>query len=192
MSTPEGQAAEDLARHAQHECGHAAVSWALGIPFDRITLDATYPHADIPKTIGQHWLIQCCGAIADQQRRGLRMRDSEILKMVFGGGPDDRFEIDNAATGEVAVRPSRLEAVGPGRDLHDMAEALSKLPMGRAECLRVWRGSEKFAEECRPAIDALAAAFLANGELSYDEAAEIAAAVMTGKPNPEIPLFAQR
>jgi hypothetical protein len=63
-------------------------------------------------------------------------------------------------------------------------------PVG--ECIRVWRDSERFATECRPAIDALAVALLAHEELSYDEAAQVAAEAMTGKPAPVIPEWARR
>lgn len=196
MPTPEDQSAEQLARHAQHECGHAAVSWALGIPFARIMLRGSQgipivePQRPNRMMVGQLWLIQCCGAIADQQRRGLRIRDGQILKLVFGDGADDTFEVDDAATGQVAVRPSRVPAVSPGGDLHNMAVTLPTWPNAKAECIRVWRDSERFAAECRPAIDALAAALLASVELRYDKAAEIAIAAMKGNPQPVIPEWA--
>src|SRR5580658_4700861 len=101
------------------------------------------------------------------------------------------FEVDDAITGHVAVRPSRVPAVSPRGDLHDMAVTLPAWPNAEAECIRVWRGSESFAAECRPAIDALAAALLASAELHYDKA-EIAAAAMRGRPGPGIPGWARR
>ena len=71
-----------------------------------------------------------------------------------------------------------------------MAVTLPTWPNAKAECIRVWRDSERFAAECRPAIDALAAALLASVELRYDKAAEIAIAAMKGNPQPVIPEWA--
>jgi hypothetical protein len=197
MSVVEERAVETRARQAQHECGHATASWALGIPFGRILLSGPQglPMVEpLPGRVmvGQDWLIRCCGGIADQQRRGLSMRDSQILKLVFGDGTGDTFEMDDAETGEVAVRPSRLPPVSPGGDLHSIAVTLPEYPNSVGECIRIWRDSEKFAAECRPAIDALAAALLARAELTYDEAAEIAASAMTGRPATVIPEWARK
>ena len=189
---------ETLARQAQHESGHAAASWFLGIPFKRMLLRGSngLPMVEPLPTrimIGQQWLIQCCGNIADQQRRGLRMRGSQIVKMILGGGNDEFFEVDDAETGQVVLRRvSRIPPVSPGGDLHHMATSLPRdFPDPAREAIRIWRDSEEFAAECRPAIDALAAALLARGELSYAEAAEIAAAGMSGKPAPVIPEWAR-
>jgi hypothetical protein len=55
---------------------------------------------------GHNWVIQACGVIADQQARGLGMRGSQLVQLVLGGC-GDRFEVDDVATGQVAVRPSR-------------------------------------------------------------------------------------
>jgi hypothetical protein len=196
MSTTEDWTPEQLARGAQHECGHAAASWAQGIPFGRILLRG---HHGLPMVepvgarmmAGQNYLISCCGFIADLQRRGLSMRDSEILKMFFGGGSDDTFEVDDAATGRVAVRPSRTPAVAPGGDLHRIATTLPRYPNATFEAIRIWRDSEKFAAECRPAIDALAAALLTQEQLAYSEAVEIAESAMKEHPRPVTPDWAR-
>jgi hypothetical protein len=197
MFTPKDQSAEQLARQAQHECGHAAVSWTLGIPFARIMLRGPQgipivePQRPNRMMIGQLWLIQCCGAIADQQRRGLRMRDSQILKLVFGDGADDTFEVDDVMTGQIVVRPSRVPAVSPGGDLHNMAVTLPTWPNAEAECIRVWRGSENLQPSAVPRSTPWRP-LLASAELRYDKAAEIAAAAMKGKPEPVIPEWARR
>ncbi|MGH3403500.1 MAG: hypothetical protein ACRDRJ_13535 [Streptosporangiaceae bacterium] len=108
--------AEELARRAQHECGHAVVSWAQGIPFCRILL--TGPQGPVVEPVrgtrailGQQCLIQASGFIADYQGRQLSMRGSQIAKLFLGGDGDDRFEVDDPATGQVAVRPSRAPAL---------------------------------------------------------------------------------
>jgi hypothetical protein len=119
------------------------------------------------------------------------MRDSEILKLVFGGGADDRFEIDDPVHGRV-IRPSRLPAVGPSGCLRPLAVTLPTVENGRTECVRLWRDSERFMEACRPAIDAIASALLASGRLSYDEVAKLAAAAMKDSPDPAIPWWAPR
>ena len=200
MSVAEGVNPETLVQQAQHESGHAIASWALGIPFQRVTLSDSQgrPRCEPIKgnrvMVGQHWLMMCCGAIADQQRRGLRMRGSQIVKLILGGGADEFFEVDDAETGQVVLRRvSRIPAVSRGGDLHDMATSLPRdFPDPTSESIRIWRDSERFAAECRPAIDALAAALLARGELNYDEAAEIAVKAMVGKPAPVIPEWARR
>jgi hypothetical protein len=189
---------ETLARQAQHESGHAAASWALGIPFKRMVLRGPngLPMVEPQPsriTVGQRWLIQCCGFIADQQRRGLGMRGSQIVKMILGGGHDEFFEVDDAETKQVVLRRvSRIPGVNPGGDLHDMAVSLPRdFPDPKREAIRVWRDSEKFAAECRPAIDELAAALLARGELGYVEAAQISGTAMRGKPAPRPPEWAR-
>jgi hypothetical protein len=76
MSTTEDWTPAQLARGAQHECGHAASSWAQGIPFGRILLRGNQglpmvESADARMMAWQNYLIKCCGATADLQRRGL-------------------------------------------------------------------------------------------------------------------------
>jgi hypothetical protein len=200
MSVAEETSPETLAKQAQHESGHAAASWALGIPFKRMLLEGPggLPCVEPVRgrvMVGQKWLIACCGNIAEQQFRGLRMRGSQIVKLILGGGDDEFFEVDDAETGEVILRHvSRVPpAVNPRGDLYHMATTLPhSFPDPKRECIRIWRDSEGFAAECRPAIDALADALLAYTELNYDEAAQIAAMAMTGKPAPVIPEWAQR
>src|ERR1035441_6945891 len=152
MSIAENLSPETLAQQAQHEWGHAAASWALGIPFLRILLRGPQglpivePLRGNRVLVEQHWLIQCCGAIADQQRRGLRMRNSQIVKLVLGGGSDDFFEIDDAATGQIVLNISRMPAVRPGGDLNHLAMTLPvDSPNPVAECIKIWRGSEMLA-----------------------------------------------
>lgn len=113
------------------------------------------------------------------------MRGSQIVQLVLGGR-GDRFEVDEAATGQVAVRPSRIPPVSPGGDLQGMAVAFAAMPRAEAgpEVIRLWREAEWFAKELRPAIDALAAAVIARGELSYAEASRVATAAMAGRPVP--------
>ena len=187
--------AEELARRAQHECGHAVARWAQGIPFLRILLGSpagpmVYPVPGTRVLLGQRCLIQACDFIADYQRRGLRMRDSQIAKLLLGGGDDDRFEVDDPATGQVAVRPSRAPAVAPGGDMSDWTALIAATRPPPAECIGLWRDCEGFAAACRPAIDAVAAELLARTELGYADASEIAAA-MAGKPPPTIPKWAR-
>lgn len=187
-------------RHVvQHECGHAAVSWALGVPFARIVVDSQLgPHVEPDASIGSilaglDWIIRASGFIADYQSRGYKMRGSQIVRMVLGGD-NDRFEVDDATTGAVAVRPSRLPAVQPGMngrpagDLHGMAAEFGTRPRAEAtpEVIRFWRACEAYTAELRPAIDALAEAVLDCGELAYGEAAEVAAAAMSGHPMPVV------
>jgi len=201
MSIAEEVSPETLAQQAQHESGHAAASWAQGISFKRMLLSGprgmpcVEPVPGNRVMVGQNWLIQCCGGIADQQRRGLRMRGSQIVKLILGGGDDEFVEVDDTETGEVVLRRlSRVPpVVNPEGDLHHLATILPRsFPDPARECIRIWRDSERFAEELRPAIDALAAALLARTELSYDEAAKIAATAMVGKPSPAVPEWARR
>jgi hypothetical protein len=148
------------------------------------------PISEVPTTSGQRILIGLCGGIADQQRRELFMRDIEIVNLVFGDRPDGLFEVDVPAEGRV-MRLPRAPVVQPGRGcLAEMAALLPTVTNGRDEAVRLWRDSERFAEGYRPAIDAVAGALLAKGELSYDEVAEIAAMAMTGEPTPEVPSWA--
>ena len=146
---------------------------------------AVYPVPGTRMQRGSHWVIGACGVIADQQARGLSMRGSQVVRLILGGDTDI-FEVDNAATGQVAVRPSRVPPVSPGGDLHDMAVTFAAMPRPQAgpEIIRIWREAERFVRELCPAIDALAAAVLARGELSYAEASDIAAAAMEGRPVP--------
>ena len=117
MSIAEEVSPETLAQQAQHESGHAAASWAQGISFKRMLLSGprgmpcVEPVPGNRVMVGQNWLIQCCGGIADQQRRGLRMRGSQIVKLILGGGDDEFVEVDDAETGEVVLR--RLSRVPP-------------------------------------------------------------------------------
>lgn len=195
VTSPDLLNSEELARAAQHECGHAVVYWAQGIPFSRVLLKG--PNGSMVEpvpggtrvVVGQQLLIQACGAIADYQRRGLRVRGSQIAKLLLGGD-DGLFELDDPVTGQVAARPSRAPAVAPGGDLALMTATFAKHQASAAECIGIWRDCERFAEACRPAIDAMAAALLERGELGYAEAAGIAAAAMTGKPDPVIPQWA--
>jgi hypothetical protein len=200
MPTPQERAAETRAQQAQHEAGHAVASWAQGIPILYTTLNVkrygvpvTMPHpfSDVPTTAGQRFLTGLCGGIADQQRRQLVIRDAEIVNLVFGDRPDGFFEVDVPAEGRV-MRLPRAWVVGPSGCLAEMAALLPTVTNGRAEAVRFWRDSERFAAEYRPAIDAVAAALLAREELSYDEVAEIATAAMTGKPTPDVPWWAPR
>jgi len=114
-----------------------------------------------------------------------------IVKLVFGG-PDDLFEVDDSASGRI-LHVSRVPAVRPPYGcLSELAAILPTVTNGRAECVRFWRDSERFAAGNRPAINAVAAALLAKEELSRDGVAEIAAAAMMGNPTPEIPWWAPR
>jgi hypothetical protein len=189
-STPAASGTVDVRHVAQHESGHAAAFWALGIPFDRLSMNgshgpAVYPSPGTRTKRSFNWVIQACGVIADQQARGLRTRGSQIVQLILGGR-GDRFEVDDAATGEVAVRPYRGPAVMPGGDLNDMATFFASMPRLQAspEIIRIWREAERFAKELRPVIDALAAAVLARGELTYAEVSDIAAAAMDGRSVP--------
>lgn len=201
MPTAEERAAETHAQQAQHEAGHAVASWAQGLPIAYTTLSSERygvpvtmprPRNEVSTTPGQRFLIGFCGGIADQQRRGLVMRDSEIANLVFGDRPDGLFEVDDPAFGRV-MRLQRASAVQPGRGcLSESAAILPTVMNGRVECVRFWRDSEGFAAGYRPAIDAVATALLAKEELSYDEVAEIAARAMTGNSAPEVPWWAPR
>jgi hypothetical protein len=90
------------------------------------------------------------------------MRGSQIVKLILGGGgggADEFFEVDDAETGEAALRRvSRIPpAVNPEGDLYHMATTLPRsFSDPKRECIRIRRDSERFAAECRPAIDALA------------------------------------
>jgi hypothetical protein len=189
-STPAVAGTVDIEHVAQHESGHAAAFWALGIAFDRLAMNgshgpAVYPSQGTKTKRSFNWVIQACGVIADQQARGLSMRGSQIVQLILGGR-GERFETDDAATGQVAVRPYRGPAVMPGGDLNDMATFFASMPRLQAspEIVRIWREAERFAEELRPAIDALAAAVLGRGELSYAEVSDIASAAMGDRPVP--------
>ena len=195
ISTSHGN--QPLRHVVQHECGHAAVSWALGVPFARIVVDSPLgPHV-VPDTnvgsvlAGLDWIIRASGFIADYQSRGYKMRGSQIVRMVLGGD-SGRFEVDDAITGAVAVRPSRLPAVQPGvngrpaGDLHGMAAEFGRRPRAEVtpEVIRFWRACEAYTAELRPAIDALAEAVLDRGDMPYSDAADIATAAMFGHPMP--------
>ncbi|HEY2552434.1 MAG TPA: hypothetical protein VGI64_17845 [Streptosporangiaceae bacterium] len=186
--------AEALARSAQHESGHAAARWALGIPILRIELDGpqgsvTWPVPGAQLRAGQSWLIQACGAIADYQRRGLRMRDLAIVHLLMGS-QDNMFDLDDAS-GSVAERVSRLPAVAPGADLERITALMDAQRWPPALRIQRWRDSERFAASARPAIDALAAELLACGQITGDEAHRICAAAMPGKPAPDVPGWAR-
>jgi hypothetical protein len=134
---------------------------------------------------GHDFVIKACGAIADYQARGLRIRGGQIVKLILGGD-DDIFELDDAATGQVSVRPSRVPAVQPGGDLQNMAALFTGMPRAQAvpEIIRFWRECERFARKLQPAIDALAEVLFACGRLSYSEASDIAAGAMADRPIP--------
>src|SRR5882757_4876419 len=57
----------------------------------------------------------------------------------------------------------------------------------RLGIIRIWRESERFAGELRPAIDALAKAVLDRGALSFFVASHVAAAAMANQPTPVLP-----
>jgi hypothetical protein len=186
---------ESLAQAAQHECGHAAISIALGYPVERITLigqqgPTTYPVEGVLKLFGQLVLIQVSGFVADYQRRGLRMRGSQVAKLLIGGD-GDRFEVDNAF-GQVAVRPSRAFSVAPGADLHEWAALVAREHHPPALIVSMWRECEAYTAACRPAIDALAAQLLGGSDIDGADASRIAAAAMAGKPVQEAPDWARR
>ncbi len=186
-----GDAGGPLRHVVQHECGHAAAFWVLGYPFDRITLNGPAGPCVMPvpggvrMMAGHDFVIKLCGAVADQQARGLRMRGSQITRLILGGEGGDIFEIDDAS-GQVAVRPSRMPAVQPGGDLHTIAATFASMPrqQGSQEAIRLWRECERFCAELRPAIDALAEAVLARGDVMYPEAVAVADQAMKGKPRP--------
>ena len=125
------------------------------------------PAADTRVTLGQQCLIQASGFIADYQRRRLSMRGSQIAKLFLGADGDDRFEVDDPATGLVAVRPSRAPALAPGGDMADWVTLVRQTRPSAAECISMWRDCERFMSECRPAIDAVAAELLVRGCLLY-------------------------
>lgn len=150
----------------------------------------TYPIPGTQASLGQMCLIQGSGFIADYQRRGLRMRGSQVAKLLLGGD-GDRFEVDDPATGRVAVRPSRAPAVAPGGDLATWPAFIAASHMPTRECIEMWRGCETFTAVCRPAIDAVAAELLAREGIDYAAAAPIAEAAMAGRPAPLIPEWAQ-
>lgn len=201
MVTADERAAETRAQQAQHEAGHAVASWAQGLPIAYTTLRSQpygvpvtmpRPRSEVPTTSGQRSLIGFCGGIADQQRRGLLMRDSEIVNLLFGDRPDGTFEVDNPAANRVMSLP-RAPAVRPVLGcLSEPASTLPTLANGREESVRRWRDSERFAAGYRHAIDAVAAALLARERLNYDEVAQIAAAAMIDKPVPAVPEWAPR
>ena len=177
-----------LEQAAHHEAGHAVARWALNSPFLRITLNGpngpiTEPQPGRLITSLQDALIATCGFIADYQHRGLKIRGSQVVKLLLGGA-DDRFEVDDASTGAVAVRPLRTPAVADGGDLRWLANAAAAQQWPAARCLALWRDSERFAASCRPAIDAVAVAVLKRDELSYAEVSEIATTAMAGQPAP--------
>lgn len=140
-------------------------------------------------TSGQDALIATCGCIADWQYRGQKLRGSQIAILLLGG-PDDRFERDDASTGQAVVSTGRASAVAPGADLYRLASKAASEHWAAARCIALWRGSEAFAASCRPAIDAVAAALLERGELNYAEVNEIATTAMADHPAPEVPEWA--
>ena len=122
--------------------------------------------SEVLTTSGQRCLIGLCGGIADQQRRGLVVRDSEIVSLVFGDRPDGLLEVDDPAAGR-GMRLPRAPSVRPGGGcLAELAAILPTVTNGRAEAVRFWSDSERFAAGYRHAIDAVAAALLAKDELS--------------------------
>jgi hypothetical protein len=179
---------------AYHESGHAVARWALDSPFLHITLNGPRGPIVNPlpgRTVSsrQHMLVAACGAIADYQQRGLVIRGSQITKLLLGG-PNDAFELDDAVTHQVVVRPLRAPAVVPGGDLEYMARKASTERWPSAQYIGMWRDCERFVAGCRPAIDAVAAAVLDRGILSYDEVSEVATAAMVWYPAPVIPEWA--
>lgn len=187
----EASTVEDV---AQHESGHAVARWAIGSPFLRIT----WPEQSRPRveplpgsftTSGQDALIATCGCIADWQHRGLKIRGSQVVRLILGS-VNDQFEVDDASTGEVVLRPRRTAAVAPDADLHRLARKAVAEHWPTTRCIALWRDSERFAASCGPAIDAVAATVLEHGELSYAEVSKVASAAMANNPAPIIPEWA--
>jgi hypothetical protein len=185
--------AEELSRQAQHEAGHAAARWAQSLPILGILLDPpgplTLPPPGAVLNVGQSWLVAACGAIADYQRRGLRMRDDEVPKLLMGSD-GDMFELDDAE-GNVAERVSRLPAIGERGDLREMTARMAAEGWPVPELVRIWRDCELVAASCRPAIDGLAAELVGRRQIPGDQALRICGAAMAGKRAPEIPAWAR-
>lgn len=190
---PAGPALGPIEHVAAHEAGHAVVQWTLGLPFDYVSLDTSPPGvrplADVKKEMGDTWLINAAGCIADFQLRGLMLPDPEILKLLLGS-PDGLFSaVDHS--GRVAVRPSRAPAVAPGGDLHMMAVVMSDdgdgVPWPAAEIIGVWRDCESYVAACRGPIEAVAAELLRVRKLTYAATGVVAAGATDGGPIPPLP-----
>jgi hypothetical protein len=179
---------------AQHESGHAVVRWALRSPFLRVTLDdPPCPRVDpLPVaqiSSGPAMIIGVAGGAAEMQLRGLVIRGSQIVKLI-AGGPDERFELNDAVTGEVIARPARALAVAPGADLHYMAATSARDRWTAQYYIGFYRDAERYTAACRPAIDAVASALAERGQLDYAEVRDLAAAAMAGQPDPVVPTWA--
>jgi hypothetical protein len=131
-SIPAPRGTGDIRHVAQHESGHAAAFWALGVPFERLAMNgshgpAVYPLRGTSIPRAHNWVIQACGVIADQQARGLSMRGSQIVRLVLGGrGDSDHHPVGPVQPGLWALAPQH-------RDLFAQDQQLGVL-RGRGAC----------------------------------------------------------
>jgi hypothetical protein len=179
---------------AYHECGHAVAYWNMGLPFEYITLSApprVQPlKAGMVLTVAEQWLAGTCGIISDYSHRGLTIFARQIEILLKGGA--ERYELVDPHTGQVAVRPLRASAVGPGQDLEDLAAVATAEDWPMSYCEKVWRECELYVKSCEPAIDAVAERLLVVEYMSSAEVSEVAGTAMTGKPSPVVPEWAVR
>ncbi len=161
---------------AYHECGHAVAFWALGLPFEYVTLSK--PSHLQPLRTGtiatksERWLYSTCGIIADYQHRGLVMDDAQIGILLMGGA--GQYELTDPNTRLPVARPSRAKSVGPGKDLQELAELATGEGWPVEYCASIWRDCELYVKGLMPAIDAVTEKLLEAETMTFAEVSAVA------------------
>jgi hypothetical protein len=179
---------------AYHECGHAIAFWALGLPFEYITISAP-SHVQPLKsgtisTVAERWLYCASGIISDYLYRGLVIEDDQIGILLKGGA--ERFKLTDPVTGQVDTQPLRAKAVGPGGDLEELARVVTAEDWPVYYCASVWRDCESFVKGCMPAIGAVAGRLLVVNRMTCVEVWAVAGPAMLDKPTPVVPEWTAR
>jgi hypothetical protein len=177
---------------AYHECGHAIAFWALGLPFEYITISVpshVQPlRSGTISTIAERRLYCASGIISDYLHRGLIIESDQIGILLKGGA--EHFNLTDPVTGEVDTRPLRVKAVGSGQDLEELASVVTAEDWPVYYCASIWRDCESFVKGCMPAIEAVAGRILAVRNMTYAEVTAVAETAMVGKPTPVVPEWA--
>lgn len=179
---------------AHHECGHAAAHWNLGLPFEYVTLSAPSHLQPLRtgtiSTVAERWLYSAAGIIADYQHRDLIMQDAQIGILLTGGA--EQYELTDPYTHLAVMKPTRAKAVGPGKDLEELAEVATAEGWPVEYCASVWRDCELYVQGLAPAIDAVAERLLASETMTSAEVSAVAGSAMRNKPAPTVPGWAAR
>jgi hypothetical protein len=109
--------------------------------------------------VAERWLYSAAGIIADYQHRGLIMKDAQIGILLTGGA--EHYELTDPRTHLAVAKPTRAKGVGPGADLHELAEVATAEGWPVEYCASIWRDCELYVQGLAPAIHAVAERLLA-------------------------------